>query len=346
MKNAFVLDEGSLLVGAIGALDKGGIGFLAITDAAGVLLGILTDGDIRRAFLQKINDLNLLINKKPEVMLAGTPAREIIARMKRLHLRHMPLVSHSGVYAGVFSFDEDVEFISRKNPVVIMAGGLGSRLGELTMKTPKPMLTVGNQPILQHLISVFSEQGFRRFILCVNYKKDVIKDYFKNGEQFGVSIEYVEEKEKLGTAGAISLITSEIVTPFFVINADILVNMNFVDLLECHKKSNSVATMCVMSHRHQVPYGVVDSGADLEIKKMTEKPEYVCDVNAGIYLLSPKAIEHIPKGVFFDMPSLFECLIKKGCKASVFHLDDYWLDIGRKEDLQKANADMHGYTLL
>lgn len=344
MKDAFVLTADTTFEMAIEAIDQGGMGFVAVIDESKSLIGILTDGDIRRAFLRKTYNLDEIINKAPEVMKDYSSQQEVIAKLKLLHRRHMPLIDNDGFFKGVFSLD-DVDFITRENPVVIMAGGLGSRLGELTKETPKPMLTVGNQPMLQHLVELFREQGFRKFIFCVNYKKNVISDYFYDGSKFGVEIEYVEENSRMGTAGALSLIETEIKVPFFVINADILTNLDFTMLLGFHEQNKSFATMCVRTYKMQVPYGVVNSDKDNSLLSIEEKPNMSFDVNAGIYLLDPNVMSHIPKNQFFDMPSLFENLIKNGYKSSIYQVHDYWLDIGRKEDLTQANIDMKDFRV-
>lgn len=342
MKDALIFNTDCTFDMAVEALDHGGKGFLAIIDDKKKLLGILTDGDVRRAFLRKTYDLDVIVNKTPEVMDECISDQEIISKLKSLHRRHMPIVDSNGYFKYVFSLD-DVEFIARENPVVIMAGGLGSRLGELTKETPKPMLTVGNQPMLQHLVELFREQGFRKFIFCVNYKKNVISDYFLDGSKFGVTIEYVEEKARMGTAGALSLIQPAIKVPFFVINADILTNLDFTKLLSFHQQSKSSATMCVRNYQIQVPYGVVNSDKDSLLISLEEKPSISFNVNAGIYLLDPMVMTYIPKNQFFDMPSLFDKLLKNKYKSTVYPIHDYWLDIGRREDLAQANIDMKGF---
>ncbi|QHJ13436.1 UTP--glucose-1-phosphate uridylyltransferase [Paraglaciecola mesophila] len=338
MSNTFVLKCDSTFEMAVEAIDKGGLGFIAVVNPEMLLVGILTDGDIRRAFLKKSFDLNSIINKNPEVMNYRSSKESIISRLKTLHRRHMPLVDEKGLYKGVFSFD-DIEFITRDNEVVIMAGGLGSRLGELTKSTPKPMLEVGNQPMLQHLVELFREQGFCKFIFCVNYKKDVIQSYFKDGGDFGVKISYVEEEVRMGTAGALSLINQDFNAPFFVINADILTNLDFVSLLNFHEKMDAPATMCVRQYQIQIPYGVISNKGG-HLKSIDEKPNFTFDVNAGIYLLSPNVTKFIPKNKFYDMPSLFERLMLEGLTPATFEVNDYWIDIGKREDLLQANADM------
>lgn len=343
MKNAIVLHNQTSFEDVVEALDHGGMGFLALVDEAGLLKGIVTDGDVRRALLKKNYTVGGMINAAPEVMDSSTSKREIITRLKALHRRHMPLVNAKGEFKGVFSLDQ-VEFVSKSNKVVIMAGGLGSRLGELTKNIPKPMLTVGSKPMLLHLVELFSEQGFRDFIFCVNYKKEIIQDYFKCGKDFGVKISYVEENKRLGTAGALSLIKEPIRDPFFVINADVLTHLDFSDFLDSHMAQTSIATMCVRKHTYQVPFGVVNSDDTQAITGIEEKPLYSFDVNAGVYILSPGALKKVPGNEFFDMPSLFENLINSGDKTAIYRIDDYWIDIGRKEDLQKAHLDMTSYS--
>jgi len=144
----------------------------------------------------------------------------------------------------------------------------------------------------------------------------------------------------MGTAGALWLIESNIDAPFFVINADVLTNLDFVDLLDCHIKDKSIATMCVRNYKHQVPFGVVNSNSTKAITSIEEKPELSFDINAGVYLLNPDVLMKVPQDMFFDMPSLFESLIEQEKKTSVYRIDDYWIDIGRKEDLARANADL------
>lgn len=342
MDNAFLLTDESKLLDAVKALDSGGIGFLAFVNESNVLMGILTDGDLRRGILEQKSQLLDIINKKPLIANFNTPRREIISQLKKLHRRHMPLVDHNNIFKGVFSLD-DIEFVSKENKVVIMAGGLGTRLGKLTKDTPKPMLHVGDRPMLRHLVEQLRDQGFREFIFCLNYKKEIIKDYFGGGEEFGVKIEYIIEDKRMGTAGALSLIQTELKHPFFVINADVLTNTDFNNLLEFHNKSNNFATMCVRTFEQQVPYGVVVTDENSCIKNIKEKPSFSFNINAGIYILDPTVFTYIPKNEYFDMPTLFEKLIIRN-RCSVYNLEDYWLDIGLQEDFKKANSDMSQYT--
>jgi len=342
MRNTFLLTAESTLYEAIQALDETGIGFLAFIDETRHLVGILTDGDLRRGILNKKANLIDIINVSPTTLAYDTPRKEIIAKLKNLHRRHMPLVDHNNVFHRVFSLD-DIDFVSRDNIVIIMAGGLGSRLGELTKEIPKPMLQIGDRPMLRHLVEQFRDQDFRRFIFCLNYKKEIIKDYFGSGEKFGVHIDYIIEEKRMGTAGALSLIAEEIIDPFFVINGDVLTDVDFNALLDFHKRKKNLATMCVQSFELQVPYGVIVTDKHSHITDINEKPSLSFNINAGIYVFNPLALNYVPKNEFFDMTTFFQQLMEKNNNCSVFNLHDYWLDIGQKDDLKKANVDMKNY---
>ncbi len=340
MQHSFDLKSSTSIDEIVKALDGGGIGFLAFVDEQNKLVGVVTDGDLRRGILSKDLSVNSVINYDPMYMLSTETQESIVSKLKHVHRRHMPLVDDFGELVSVFSLD-DIDFVSKKNVVVIMAGGLGSRLGELTKVTPKPMLVVGDRPMLQHLVEQFRDQGFYKFIFCLNYKKEVIMDFFDDGSRLGVNIQYVIEEEKLGTAGALSLIDGDILSePFFVVNADVLANLDFGKVLENHMNTESLGTMCVRNYSIEVPYGVIKSEAGGRIESIEEKPQLKFDINAGIYVLNPKLLELIPKRQFYDMPSLFERLIEDNKKATIFRLEDYWVDIGKVEDLKKANDDL------
>lgn len=346
MNHSCVLTEQTQLQDVIRLIDEGGIGFLAFINQEGKLLGIITDGDLRRAMLNKVSDLNKIINFHPEVMKSDAPLREIIRSLKKIHVRHMPLVDTQGVLTKVFSLD-DLEFASQDNIVVVMAGGLGSRLGELTKNTPKPMLKVGDKPMLQLLVEQFRDQGFTKFIFCLNYKKEIIQEYFSDGAEYGIELDYVIESKRLGTAGALSILPkSKFNKPFFVINADILTSLNFNEALQFHIDSGVAATMCVRQFQHQIPYGVVETRPDMQVVSIQEKPILNFDVNAGIYVLNPELIDMIPADEFFDMPTLFQTLLDKGISTAAYRLMDYWVDIGRKEDLAKANSDVNSDQII
>ena len=192
-----------------------GIQSVIIVDHDDKLKGILSDGDLRKALLSESFTLDRLINKKAVIATDTSSLEEKLSLLKSIHRRHLPIVSENGDFVDLFCLDE-IDFNLKPNVVVIVAGGLGRRLGELTQATPKPMLPVGGQPILEHIIKLFKHHGYSRFLLSVNYKSEQIIDYFKDGKDFGCEIEYLKENKRLGTAGALSLIKDKLDHPFFV----------------------------------------------------------------------------------------------------------------------------------
>jgi NDP-sugar pyrophosphorylase family protein len=223
-------------------------------------------------------------------------------------------------------------------PIVIFAGGRGLRLHPLTDKLPKPLLKVGSHPILEQIIDGFSSQGFRRFWLCVNYRADLIEDYFGDGSSRGLKIKYIEEDEPLGTGGALNLLP-DFDVPYIVCNADVLTKLSYGHLMEAHARSNAQATVCAALYQHQVPYGVLrhENGS---LDSIDEKPIENFSVNAGIYVLEPGARDYAPSRVF-DMPDLIGRLKAQGLKVSVHPLEDFWCDVGTFEDLARANQGLH-----
>ena len=340
IKYSLKLDKNTTINDVVSALDTGGIGILALVDTIGKLVGIITDGDLRRSILQSTIELKDIINFKPTTMRSDSNRSDIVEQLRLLHRRHMPLVDKDTRLSSIFVIDEP-ETCSYKNYVVIMAGGLGTRLGELTKETPKPMLKIGTRPMLQHLVEQFRDQGFSKFIFCLNYKKEVITDYFGDGKKFGVLIDYVVETTRLGTAGALSLLNDfDLQVPFFVVNADLLTTIDFKVLLDRHTQTDAIATMCVRRYDYSIPYGVVVSDQYKSILNIQEKPTHSFNVNAGIYVLNHSVLDLVPRDTFYDMPTLFMHISKMNMPAKIYEMDDYWVDIGNEEDLIKANSDI------
>ena len=310
----------------------------------GQLLGTLTDGDIRRGFLSGLNidsSVKSIIFRKPFSAKINESKEKIFKTALSKNIYQIPVIGDGRKVIGLYILDEFIKFKNKSNKVVIMAGGKGLRLRPLTKYIPKSMLKVGNKPILQIIVEKFKESGYENFIICVNYKSKIIKDFFGDGESFGVKIEYIHEKKRMGTAGALSLLKNKPAEPFFVINGDLLINLDFEKMLDFHDKYNSNATMSVKDYNIVSPYGEVNlDGAD--IVSIEEKPKRKVFVNAGVYILDPKCINLIPKK-FYDMPSLFKKIIAKKYKTVSFPLEEYWLDIGRFNDYKKANLEYNKY---
>ena len=312
-----------------------------VIDENNKLLGTISDGDIRRALLKNIpltESVKEIYFKTPTVASINDSREEIINICKVKKIHQIPIVDSKGNLVGLEILDELISKEKKLNKVVLMVGGLGTRLQPLTENIPKPMLEVGNKPILQTIVEKFAEYGYLNIVMCINYKSHVIKDYFGDGAEFGVNIEYVSEKDRMGTAGALSLLKDKPQEPFFVMNGDLLTNANFEHLHNFHISNNSIGTMCVRDYDFQVPFGVV-SIKDTKILSIDEKPMHKFFVNAGIYMFDPEILEYIPKNEFYDMPTLFKKLIDKNKKVISFPLREYWLDVGRIEEYEKANIE-------
>ncbi|MDD3324210.1 MAG: nucleotidyltransferase family protein [Sulfurospirillaceae bacterium] len=335
------LKPSSTIREALDVIDKGAMQIAIVVDEEDRLVGTLTDGDIRRGLLRGLSldsAIEPIIFKNPTVAKISDTKEEILKKALAKKLHQIPIVDEENRVVGIKEIEELVSSSVKPNKVVLMVGGLGTRLRPLTENTPKPMLMVGNKPILQTIVEKFAEYGFVNIVMCVNYKSHVIQDYFGDGSSFGVNIEYVLEEKRMGTAGALSLLKEVPNEPFFVMNGDLLTNVNFEHLHHYHLANNSMATMCVREYDFQVPYGVVNM-QDGKIVSIKEKPVQKFFVSAGIYMLNPKAIEYIEKDTFFDMPILFEKLIGIGKNTLSFPIREYWLDIGRMEEYERANSE-------
>lgn len=333
MNNRLVLNSETKLKDAIKLLDLNGNGVLPVVDKTEKLLGLIADGDVRKAILNNKFDLEHIINKSPYKLHVETSKSQMVSYLKKIHRRHIPLVDDENKFIKMFTLDE-IEFNLKPNWVVIMAGGLGRRLGELTKDTPKPMLKVGAKPMIEHIMDMFVSHGFTKFMLSVNYKAEVIKEYFGDGSKFGIEVKYLEEKKRLGTGGALSLIDMELNEPFFVTNGDVLSSLDYERLLAYHKEQNAMATMCIRKDSYQIPYGVIEVDHENNIKAMKEKPIKEFFINTGIYVLEPEVLGFVPKDEFFDLPSLFDVLKNEGKSTKSFEITDYWIDMGRPSDYE------------
>ncbi len=305
------------------------------------LIGTLTDGDIRRGFLDGLgldSPIKSIVFRTPTTCSAEDSREKILKIAITNKLHQIPIVDNKGRLVGLKEIDELLKPKSKTNSVVLMVGGLGTRLMPLTEDTPKPMLEVGGRPILQTIVEGFAKHGFINITMCLGYKSNVIQDFFKDGKAFEVNIDYIVEEKRMGTAGALTLLKKEFNEPFFVMNGDLLTNIDYEKMLDFHQINSSKATMCVRKYDIEVPYGVVSIDNE-NIVSIEEKPIHSFFVNAGIYLLEPECIDLIPKNEFYDMPTLFEKLIDVKEKTVSFPLKEYWLDIGRLEDFKKANID-------
>ncbi|MFI8711545.1 nucleotidyltransferase family protein [Brevibacillus brevis] len=322
-------------------IDKNARQIALIADENDRLLGTVTDGDIRRGLLKgrALQDpISLIMNSFPTVASPYETRENILALMKIKKIHQIPIVDEDGKIVHVEVLNDLLRPTRKDNWVILMAGGLGTRLHPLTHDCPKPLLKVGNKPLLETILQSFIDQGFHRFYISVKYKAEMIQEHFGDGSNWGISIQYLQEKESLGTAGALSLLPEKPSEPFFVMNGDLLTKVNFEQLLDFHKTYQAQATMCVREYDHQIPYGVVRLDK-YRLTSIEEKPTQRFFVNAGIYVLSPDAVENIPHNQYFDMPSLFDHLVKNQQQTIAFPIREYWLDIGRMADFERANME-------
>lgn len=327
---------------AIERIDASAFQVALVLKADGTLAGVLTDGDVRRAILRgqgMQSPVSEAMNCTPTTALVSTPRNEVLALMRKQVFHQLPLLDEVERVVGLVTLDELIGAVKHPNWVVLMAGGRGSRLQPLTKECPKPLLAIGGKPILETIIESFAEQGFTRIFLSVNYKAEMICSHFGSGDRWGVQIEYLRESMFLGTAGALSLLPAKPTEPIIVMNGDLLSRTNYHSLLTFHHAQAAVATMAVREYDFQVPYGVVRLDG-VRIQAIAEKPVQKFFVNAGIYALSPEALDHLPSETFFDMPTLFEELIAKEKPTSAYPLREYWLDIGRLEEYERAQTDI------
>lgn len=306
---------------------------LYVVDSTNKLLGSIMDVDIRRAIIQ--NNLSPqtkvleIMNKSPRKIVEGGEA-DIQTYKNWKRFQYIPIVDNEGMLLG---YKENHEIYNYSNKVIIMAGGLGTRLRPLTYDTPKPMLKLAGKPILQEIIESFKLKGFNNFLISVNYKAEVIKNYFHEGRDFGVKIHYLEEEERLGTCGSIKLAQTFINEPFFVINGDILASIDYEQLLIRHKEEKNDITICTFPYHYTVPYGVIE--INHSTINIIEKPTYTHQINCGIYLINPSLLTLIQEHTYLDMPNLIQEAILKQFKVGTFMIDD-WIDIGNLEDFYKA----------
>jgi len=327
---------------AIQVLHDGGLRVALVVDKDNKLRGTLTDGDIRRAIMSGMTMSGRISDamRKLPVTAKITDSKEyILSLMNKMSILHVPIVDDDGVICGLETLQQLLEKPSYDNPVFLMAGGFGTRLHPLTKDIPKPLLKVGNKPILETIIHQFVDYGFHNFYISTHYKSELIRAHFKNGDQYGVSVRYIHEDMPLGTAGSLGLLPDNLPDlPIIMMNGDLLTKVDFQHLLDFHGNHNAEATMCVREYDFQVPFGVVaiDDGSIREIK---EKPIHKFFVNAGIYVLNKNLIKKVDGKSYLDMPDFLEKELDIG-KVNAFPIHEYWLDIGQMEEYEKANQDV------
>ena len=326
---------------AIERLNKVGLKIALVLDDNYRLLGTISDGDFRRGILSGLSledTVEKIMNKNPRTISEGVGRLEILKVMTDTKILQIPIIDKNNFVIGLHLWD-DISFQAKySNIMVIMAGGKGSRLHPQTENRPKPMLLVAGIPILEHIIKRAQSQGFNHFIIAINYLGEIIEKYFRDGQKFGVKIEYLHEDVPLGTAGALSLLSSKPERAFIVTNGDVITDINYSDFLEYHTAQNAAATVAVHTHEFQIPYGVVQING-LEVESYEEKPIVTSLINAGVYALEPDILDYIKEPRYRDMPEILDISRDLKKKVIVYPLHESWIDIGRPIDLEIANKN-------
>ena len=316
------------------------IKIVLISDEQGRLKGTLSDGDIRRGLLKGLtlsSPIQTIVHQNALVVPAGMSRDTVLRMMTANKVQQIPVVDDDGKIVGLHIWDEVASVQMRPNVMVIMAGGMGTRLLPHTESCPKPMLVIQDRPMLEHIIERAKLEGFSHFILAIHHLGHMIEEYFGDGDKFCVRIDYLREKAPLGTAGALSLLEPLPKHPFVVTNGDVITDIRYGELLDFHLRHQAAATMAVRVHEWQHPFGVVEING-VEIIGFEEKPIARSHVNAGVYVINPPSLDYLEKDAHCDMPTLFERLQEKDQRTVAYPMHEPWLDVGRPDDLAKARS--------
>lgn len=331
----------STLQQAIKNLTETGFQIALVVALDETLAGTLTDGDIRRGLLRGLDlesSIESIVYREPLVVPPQLGQESILQLMQTNGIHQLPVIDPERRPVGLHLWDELLVPDVRSNTMVVMAGGKGTRLLPHTENCPKPLLKVGNKPILEHIIERAKSQGFYKFVFAVYYLADMIKDHFGDGSNWQVDIDYLSEESPLGTAGALGLMDPIPDTPFLVTNGDVLTDINYGELLDFHDYHRAQATMAVQLHEWQHPFGVVCIDG-VDIIGFEEKPVSRSHINAGVYVLEPAALSVLNLGEPCDMPALFSRLQEREERTIVYPMHEPWLDVGRPDDLENAQKN-------
>ena len=335
-----ILPFESTIQQAIRNLDQVAIRIILVVNPAGELQGTISDGDIRRGLLKGLDlssPIASIIHRNAFVVPPEMRREMVMQLMTANKIQQIPVVDEHHHVVGLHLWDEIATPSARPNLMVIMAGGMGARLRPHTENCPKPMLLVAGKPMLEHIIDRAKLEGFSRFVLAIHYLGKMIEDHFGQGDKLGVKIDYLREKSPLGTAGALGLLSPVPDAPFVVTNGDVVTDIRYGELIDFHIRHAAIATMAVRVHEWQHPFGVVQTQG-VDIVGLEEKPVARSHINAGVYALSPDALRGLKAGDHCDMPSLFQRMQADAKRTVAYPMHEPWLDVGRSEDLDRANA--------
>ena len=340
-----IIAPGLSITQAIARLDEAGTGALALCTPERKLVGLLTDGDIRRAILRGVSQeepCGGIAVSAPTTAPVSVSAQDALKIMTEGDINHLPIVDDEGRLVDLILRRELVGEGRSSLSAVVMAGGYGTRLLPLTERTPKPMLPIGDRPLLERTIEQLRLSGIRDVSLTTHYLSENIKQHFGDGRGFGVRISYSNEEQPLGTAGGLRLMPRP-AGPFLVMNGDILTGMSFQTMLSFHQTYHAAMTVAVRKYDMSVPFGVVECEG-VRVARLREKPLMTLFINAGVYLLEPMAYDYIPEGVRYDMTDLISRLLDDGQTVVSFPIIEHWQDVGRPDDYRKAQESISTST--
>jgi dTDP-glucose pyrophosphorylase len=335
-----LISENKSIREAIEQLNENMLQILLVTNEQGELIGTVTDGDIRRSILTNISldkPIQKIMNKNPKFVYQGETGKAE-ALMAKHKIKNIPVVDQQKKVLDLILIEDMLDFKEKypvkPNHVFIMAGGKGARLDPFTKILPKPLIPVGDKPIIELIIGSFNKYGFNNFIVSLNYKAEIIKLYFLENTN-GYNMSYTYEQEPLGTAGALQLARDRLTETFIVSNCDVIIDVDFDKLLGYHQKNKNSATIVGVVKHLQIPYGVIEV-KDSKLTQIIEKPEYDFVINSGVYVLEPEIVDLIPEGQPINMPDLLLKAKEKGLKIGVYPVSTKWFDIGQWEEYQRT----------
>lgn len=314
---------------------------LFVVDSENKLLGSLTDGDLRRGFINGLgfeDRLTDFIQPSPKFILEKEYSLDKLETFRANHFKVVPILDGQKTIVDILNFRTRSTLIPAD--AVLMAGGEGKRLRPLTEDTPKPLLKVGEKPIIEYNIDRLKHVGIKNINLSINYLGDQLVDYFGNGSDRGLNIQYVREDKPLGTIGSILLVDHFDHDDVIVMNSDLLTNIDYADFFKTYKNSGADMAVAATSYHVDVPYAVLEVNDGNTVKSLKEKPRYTYYSNAGIYILKKEVLKMIPKDQFFDITDLMDRIIEMNLKLVTYPINGYWLDIGKHEDFKKAQEDI------
>lgn len=341
MFSHLLLSQNSTICDAMWVLCGGATGIAIVTDEHQIVQGVVTDGDIRRVLLagSTLDDSIMPCIKQDFFFVSPQASRaEVIDLMRARLIMQVPILDTEGKILGIHTYHDILGYQKRPHWAVIMAGGKGTRLGTLTESTPKPMIKVAGKPILERIILHLVGFGIENIFLSVNYLSNVVEDYFGDGTRWGCQIKYLKEKAPMGSGGSLSLLPGVPEHSVILMNGDLISEFNVSKMLSFHEEARAYATMAVTEYVHRIPYGCVEVSSSGQVTKIHEKPIIEKKINAGIYILSPEAVQSIPQNTFFPITTLFENALEQNHACCAYDADSDWIDIGTPEDLHRARG--------